>query len=440
MVSMEQTVYDPNGPPDSPLALELAYILREYLDLLHWTLPPNWRLHDLINDLRSDYDTVVKGRAQLVRVLDRHRQPGDRPSWSRSCVRGQYIDPMETGGLDVVQEFSGYSCGLLRMFHISAIGVAQQHSRVLGDTGRVHPSHVATVYRDFIESFYSGSSRILRRVFLDSVDACMFELCGSLADVQADTPQADPGWHELTIWLWNVHNHIRSSIASGGDAVVASQEILWPTREECPVCFGTLGGVDNTAVYEHVKSVYWPPGIQNPRIIVIKPWRGKRRPLGRFHSAEGGLFTDLAIIVLLGALGVALKQYWLKNGNRMKEKGWKIHSFDTFNRGLPNKSIGTNRNNRKEIDTNGRTGLRDYAPGNRMRQRYGNNASGGQVSSSSGFVSGRSRSSAQSNSSSRRRNGGATRIGGDANDRSSSSSRKSAAGSRHYYHSTFMNV
>ena len=436
IVSMEQTVYDPNGP-DSPLDRELSYTLREYLDLLHWTLPPNWRLHDLINDLRSDYETIIKGRTQLLQVLDRHRNPGDRPSWSRSCVRGQYIDPNESGGLDVVQEFSGYSCGLLRMFHISAIGVAQQHSRVLGDTGRVRPSHVATVFRDYVESFYGGSSRILRRVFLESVDDCLFELCGSLADVQADTPQFDPGWHELTIWLWNVHNHIRSSIASGGTAVVPSQEILWPSQEECPACFGTLGGVDDAAIYEHVKSIYWPAGIQNPRIIVIKPWRGKRRPLGKLRSVAGGLFTDIIIIVLLGVLGLALKQYWMKDDKRMKrEKGWEIPSLeweipplDTFKWILPNFSIVSSRNKRKD-NMNGSTGLRSYAPGNRMRQRYSNKTFGGQALREvpSGFAAGRSRSSARSDSSNNRL----------ANDSRGSGGRRSVAGGRH--HSTFMNV
>ena len=443
IVSMEQTVYDPNGP-DSPLARELAYTLREYLDLLHWTLPPNWRLHDLINDLRSDYDTIIKGRTQLLRVLDRHRNPGDRPSWSRSCVRGQYIDPNEAGGLDVVQEYSGYSCGLLRMFHISAIGVAQQHSRVLGDTGRVSPSHVATVFRDYMESFYGGSSRILRRVFLESVDDCLFELCGSLADVQADTPQSDSGWHELTVWLWNVHNHIRSSIASGGAAVVPSQEIMWPTQEECPACFGTLGGVDNAAIYDHVKSVYWPAGIQNPRIIVIKPWRGKRRPLGRLRSAAGGVFTDLIIIVLLGALGLALKQYWVKNDKRLKEKRWNIQG--TFNWSLPSISIGSSRNNKKKDSANGRVGLRSYAPGNRMRQRYstGSKTLGGQDprESSSGFATGRGRSSARSDGSSNNRarnGGGGGLLGGLANDGRGSSGRRSAAGGGRH-HSTFMNV
>mmetsp|Transcript_8410 Transcript_8410/g.23556 ORF Transcript_8410/g.23556 Transcript_8410/m.23556 type:complete len:683 (-) Transcript_8410:57-2105(-) len=436
VVSMEQTVYDPNGPADSPLSRELAYILREYLDSLHWTLPPNWRLHDLINDLRSDYDTVIKGRAELLRVLDRHRNPGDRPSWSRSCVRGQYIDRMETGGLDVVPEFSGYSCGLLRMFHISAIGVAQQHTRVLGDTGRVRPSHVATVYRDYIESFYGGSSRTLRRVFLESVDNCMFDLCGSLADIQADTPQLDPGWHELTMWLWNVHNHIRSSISSGVDVAAVSQEILWPTQQECPACFVTFGGVANDAIYEHIKSVYWPAGIQNPRIIVIKPWRGNRRALGRLRSAAGGVFADLMTIVLLGALGLVLRQYWIKNAKRMKEQGWTIPSLDTFDWNLPNFSIGSGRKKRKD-NANGRTGLRSYAPGSRMRQRYGQNPSGVQVprdTSSSGFTSGQS-----ARSGTNRRNGGAGGVVAANNGRGSTgrSSRRSASGQ---HHATFMSV
>ena len=439
IVSMEQTVYDPNGSAVSPLSRDLAYILREYLDLLHWTLPPNWYLHDLINDLRSDYDSVIKGRAQLLQVLDRHRNPGDRPSWSRSCVRGQYVDRMETGGLDVMPEFSGYSCGLLRMFHISAIGVAQQHTRVLGDTGRVRPSHVTTVYRDYIESFYGGSSRTMRRIFLESVDNCMFDLCGSLANIQADTPQSDPGWHELTIWLWNVHNHIRSSISSGGDVAAVSQEAFWPTQQECPACFGTLGGVEQGAVYEHIKSVYWPAGIQNPRIIVIKPWRGKRRPLGRLRSAAGGAFADLTTIVLLGALGFVLWQYWIKNGKRLKEQGWKIPSLDASKWNLPNvsnwnlpnfASIGLGRKKRRD-HTNGRAGLRSYAPGNRMRQRYGNKNSGAQVprDSSLGFAS------------SRRNGGAASSTGGTGNNGRSStgrSNRKSAGGGRH--HATFMNV
>ena len=218
---------------------------------------------------------------------------------------------------------------------------------------------------------------------------------------------------------------------------------MWPTQEECPACFGTLGGVDNAAIYDHVKSVYWPVGIQNPRIIVIKPWRGKRRPLGRLRSAAGGVFTDLIIIVLLGALGLALKQYWVKNDKRLKEKRWNIQG--TFNWSLPSISIGSSRNNKKKDSANGRVGLRSYAPGNRMRQRYstGSKTLGGQDprESSSGFATGRGRSSARSDSRSnnRARNGGGAIGGGGglANGRGSSG-RRSARGARN--HSTFMNV
>ena len=66
IVTMEQTVYDPGGGPGDPLPKELAYQLRDYLDLLHWTLPAHWKLHDLINDLRTTSTTTPSSRAARI--------------------------------------------------------------------------------------------------------------------------------------------------------------------------------------------------------------------------------------------------------------------------------------------------------------------------------------------------------------------------------------
>ena len=325
IVAMEQTVYDPGGGPGDPLPKELAYQLRDYLDLLHWTLPAHWKLHDLINDLRTDYDSVVKGRKDLLRVLDRHRNPGDRPQWGRSCSSGEYVDPGETGGLDVLPEFEGYSCGLLRMFHIISVGVARQHTFLYGDRERARPSHAMSVMRGFVGSFYAGSSRVLRRVFLDAADSCAFDFCERMELVVADTPPSDPGWRYLSIWLCNVHNSIRSGIASAaGEKDKTAQTVaharVWPTPIDCPKCHSEPEGWDYQELYRHIETRYWPPGLQNPRIVVVKSWGG-RMPLRSLKASAKGALSSSISLILLVALGIMMRKYWAKWQH--DRRGWR---------------------------------------------------------------------------------------------------------------------
>ena len=51
--ALESCIYwDDNN--NSPLSFEEASALNEWLDLLHWTLPPTWMVHTLISYLRCN--------------------------------------------------------------------------------------------------------------------------------------------------------------------------------------------------------------------------------------------------------------------------------------------------------------------------------------------------------------------------------------------------
>jgi len=256
--------------------------LRQFLDLLHWSLPSKWSLHDLINDLRNDIGSVSRSHKDMMKVLHRHKPASNRPIWSKSCDRFNRGDI--NGGLDRQEGLQGFTCGFWRLLHISSIGVAEQHTSVMGDRSQVQPSYVAYVIRNYVEAYYVGSCMQCGQALIESVDECKYELCGRMAEIDVDTETKAPGWKDLAIWIWRAHNDVRQQEFSGTP---------WPNAQDCGGCQGALGwSLDD--VYTHLKHYYWPSGVQNPRIVVLH----KNGRLSRLHVQGSATWSSLGLVTL----------------------------------------------------------------------------------------------------------------------------------------------
>ena len=299
-LTLKHNIYPPDGK-DTPLYLppKQKDILFDFLDLLHWTLPSSWIIHDVINDLRNDFATVIKGRQSLLSILNRHDTVhGD---WSDECRHDDNLN-MEDERNSV--GFVGYSCGLWNLLHISSVGVAESHKLVMGDRERVTPSYAAWVIRDFvdhfvvdprengIESVSSVNQKMKGNIpwclncksnLLKSYETCMYGLCS--LDFEAtnfDTNTQSHTWNVLAEWIWYTKENVYVSSFDGVATNIPMDQI-----------------------YGHLHRLFWPLGPQNPRIPVLKKMlRSGRRSRREEHKIfyQHGYFISLGLLVSLISL------------------------------------------------------------------------------------------------------------------------------------------
>eukprot|EP00559_Dactyliosolen_fragilissimus_P002121 CAMPEP_0184872230 /NCGR_PEP_ID=MMETSP0580-20130426/41164_1 /TAXON_ID=1118495 /ORGANISM="Dactyliosolen fragilissimus" /LENGTH=169 /DNA_ID=CAMNT_0027374987 /DNA_START=846 /DNA_END=1352 /DNA_ORIENTATION=- len=75
-------------------------VLLDWIDLLRWTLPSSWKIHVLINDLKTNFNEIIVSRQKMHELVQRHYDVILEKTirWSDTCTGGQ-------GNV-------GYSCGM----------------------------------------------------------------------------------------------------------------------------------------------------------------------------------------------------------------------------------------------------------------------------------------------------------------------------------------
>eukprot|EP00581_Thalassiosira_minuscula_P015130 CAMPEP_0183712598 /NCGR_PEP_ID=MMETSP0737-20130205/7680_1 /TAXON_ID=385413 /ORGANISM="Thalassiosira miniscula, Strain CCMP1093" /LENGTH=708 /DNA_ID=CAMNT_0025941245 /DNA_START=110 /DNA_END=2232 /DNA_ORIENTATION=- len=256
-------------PRGAALPRDESTALAEFLDLIRWAFPPETQVHDLAEDLRLEYPAVVASEEGLLNVVGREKYTGMGVDWSRRCG---------------AEAEGGYSCGLWTLLHILSVGVAERHTSVVGDSDIVTVKHAGEVMRSFIGNFFVGCDSC-RKIFMELYDgAC----CGTDGGEEHLTGTAAGGdnddWRSLAIWIWEVHNEItvrRKQLA---------RTELWPSREDCPKCWQGMtddtgriemnaDAYDRDELYNHLKKTYWPSGVHNNRLVVLKKWSKAKRAL-----------------------------------------------------------------------------------------------------------------------------------------------------------------
>jgi hypothetical protein len=232
----------------------------DWIDLLYWALPPTWILHTLINDLRSNIDSVMTSEENLLFIVEKHIGvvTGGRTNWSQQCSKDQGL---------------GYSCGLWSLFHIISIGVIERHRAVLGARDQISTSFVAQTIRNYIEHFLGCDS--CKNYFLGMYDSCGFDHCRRFKQPKKLPPPES--WNQFALWLWEVHNDVNLKVleaeANREGKTLSRQETeqsSWPSKDVCSDCKDRRGKWNMDAVLSHLKKQYWPGGVQNFRYIVLQ--------------------------------------------------------------------------------------------------------------------------------------------------------------------------
>lgn len=239
-----------------PLPLKQKRALKGWLDLLSISLPPEWALHETIGDLVENIDRISMSHQDLMNVLEKHTFP--RIRWSRTCA-GQ----------------DGFSCGFWRLLHVMTVGVAEHRGgRDLIDSSLVRPGtrvfspiEAAETLREYVVYFFPCTQ--CAQHFASQFDICENNRrCDRLTKDLSTASDAD--WKELAKWLWEFHNDVSVRIlkdklgkrhrrsAEPNEALLADQVgELWPTVDECVVCFYEDGTYNEEAIFLHLEKVYW---------------------------------------------------------------------------------------------------------------------------------------------------------------------------------------
>lgn len=405
LVTLEQNIYPPVGLEEDdqqqqqhargkalpPLSDERSDVLKDFLDLCHWTLPSSWILHGHINELRNNYSTITKHRLSLQTHLDQLDRPllssSSTWEWSEDCklkpnggISGNKANSNAGDDNDLGIDIgfnSAYQCGMWKFLHILSVGIVEQRSNVMGDRSRVSPSYAAWVVRDFVDMFLtdketmmitkaatevfsdreneaSNSSRDYasrtsiseepliwcdgcRDGILSSYDQCFYGLCtkGFNAAKVEDKRRSkilhqqssnSDEWKKVAVWLWRIHNNDNDIKDDGMQSETISHNLHplpWPSKSNCKECYrkggeqgnislSTAGDVEKSgerlsvkwnldAVYDHLKNNYWPVGIQNRRLVVLKSefFEGRRKQFPQTMDSKNSYIWIAAFILFV---------------------------------------------------------------------------------------------------------------------------------------------
>jgi Erv1 / Alr family len=242
--------------------------LEDWLHLLRVTLPSEWALHNLIDDLLDQFNSVVKSHEALVRVLEKH--PLHRDHWSLSCS-----PPGKIGG--------GFTCGFWKLLHVMTVGLAEHRGgefviklrMARQDSVLFSPELAADTVREYIANFFPCTS--CAEHFTERFDDCSYRRCSRLSDKVSKTTDAD--WKELAKWLWEFHNEVsirvlheradndrkkrqRSNVLraeQGPGAASVTDEIaaLYPSIHDCLTCYNGDGSWNEDAIFVFLERQYW---------------------------------------------------------------------------------------------------------------------------------------------------------------------------------------
>lgn len=284
------------------LPVEKKVALQSWLELISVALPPEWGLHALIDDLLNNIDTVTKSNVNMQKVLYKH--PLHRQRWSKSC------DKMGGGG---------FSCGMWKLFHIVTLGIAEHHGgqnlvdaqMVEADTRTFSPADAADTIREYMANFFGCDD--CRTHFLKRYDSCDFRRCDRLTDeIESASPD---DWKQLSLWMWEIHNdvnirvsnkkmdnlkkHLAGKHLQGAQSLNVRQteeseiKVLWPSLEDCVVCFDDSGKWNEDSVFEFLERTYWDaPDAKFDRLLTTRKLEGE--------DPSGGGIVWIMMLIALG--------------------------------------------------------------------------------------------------------------------------------------------
>mmetsp|Transcript_9045 Transcript_9045/g.14073 ORF Transcript_9045/g.14073 Transcript_9045/m.14073 type:complete len:597 (+) Transcript_9045:60-1850(+) len=314
-------------------------IFREWIDLLHWSLPTRnmAKAHNIINDLRNNIAVIREKPDEITDILETHNFYSEGADWSKSCNDKNRAD-------------KGYACGFWKLLHIISIGVYSQHRQVLGDLERVAVPHIVKTIHDYVKVFGFAANNVEQELLVESLGNCTKdEKCqrkiglkrtGLFSEFFTRTiPQTDDkSWKELSIFLWEIHQTYRRATLNE-----ALQELQWPSAVACPKCFSkkrvtdvqntNLEQIDDSIIvdsfnqiiwnkeplFTYLKHEYWPRALQTPRVVVLDQW-DRKHIADTLNGGNTQLLDILKVSLLIVGCAICLSTFRKMNFRKPKRR------------------------------------------------------------------------------------------------------------------------
>ena len=269
---------------EKPLSTERKQLLLDWCDLLSATLPPEFGLHRIISLIRSNWIHISSSRRNLMSILS-VSLPVEK-DYSDACTqptKRRFFGGGAGSNSKSPHPARGSTCAFWRLLHTLSVGLAERKGgtdaatddevlrdvdAALGVVGGKHrrnhrpfsPKEAADIIRNVVDNFFACG--VCRKAFVDQYDQCQYGRCEKLKDT---TDLTEDEWREMSLWLWQHHNSITSSILTKGSAAKSSDEKsksvssghTWPSTKDCPSCQSTSGTWDQLQVYQYLRYTYW---------------------------------------------------------------------------------------------------------------------------------------------------------------------------------------
>ena len=149
----------------------------------------------------------------------------------------------------------GYTCGLWSLFHIASVGMLEWNRHADAAKVVVSANEAGETMRDFVSNFFG--CEVCRTNFQREYDACALNRCHRLKDAPKEE-----NWREFPLWLLEFHNAVNERLLrekSGEEelSVEEIQRVQWPSRQECSMCWNSVGKLEAENVLKYLRIVYW---------------------------------------------------------------------------------------------------------------------------------------------------------------------------------------
>ena len=205
--------------------------------------PPVIELHDTIDALLANFDTIVKSAYNLATIMDLH--PFPRHNWGPTCSRSS----------------NPFTCGFWKLLHTMTVGIAEQRGGLELPNRRngvtFSPLRAADAIRGYMENFFFCDE--CTQHFLERYDDCsVLRRCARL--VASESAASDADWKEPAKWLWEFHNIVSVDILrknQRGIKVADEVKVIWPSLDGCFFCFNEDGTFNEEVVFMMLEKTYW---------------------------------------------------------------------------------------------------------------------------------------------------------------------------------------
>ncbi len=235
---------------------------KRWLELLRKAVPGNMKtVRDDVESIKVYFDSAIKSEENLLKIMGNHKHKDLKAGQTRkSRVNVLSLDKIWSENCSKGQKGAGYTCGLWELLHIISVGVVQWNTAA-PENMRIATAEAAEIIKDYIANFFACEE--CRENFVAMYDACQFQRCERLTMDVSDTSADD--WKELPLWLWETHNDVNIRLMNEARkeknlpkaTLEQEQEVRWPSKSQCRVCWMEGGGWHDDEVVKYLRTHYW---------------------------------------------------------------------------------------------------------------------------------------------------------------------------------------